>query len=808
MHTNSTFRLTLLASAIMGLHAQAALAQDADAAIQQLTKPESSISLGFDTLNADRPQLGKYDGLNEEGQYFGLDADIRLRDDATGTWTTLSARNLGRDTREATLGYEQQGNWGISVGFDQTPSRNPNTYFTGVRGIGTGTLQYGTIGTTAATAQSGLFPATNEVHLGTRRDAGLLSIYKYLAPDLSLNVNFKDEHKKGTRAWGRGVNPEFAVEPIDSNTRQLDAVLNFADEKFQLSGGYSGSWYQNNNAFVDTIGGSQLNQTTSTTNAAGHTFLSLPLDNQAHQAFVNGGYNFTKSTRGTFKASYTIAMQDDSLRPITNALANSGAGGTSTYIPFVPGAPSSLEGKVETSLVELGLTSKPMDKLSLVANVRLQERLDKTPHTDIGNFWALACKSVVGVPTTAQTRTFYFGNGTQPAPTNAACNSASGGAFPFVNSTATSTGIAQTIVQNNPRDFKNLVGKLEATYRVAAGYSVTGGINYDRRERSFETDPATGEYEGVVKMRGTTDETTLNLQVRRSLAATANGSVTYAHSERNGSEWHVAEGAAFANQPLNYVNPAPYADRTRDKVKLAVDWMPVDKAQLQFNYEFAKDKYDAGRVGIKDGETQLASVDANYALTELWSFSAFASYDLAKTHQVGQTYDTRQTAPVNWNCASDPAVTVFANCRTDLTWDAKLKDTGKSVGLGFRGKPISKLSIGGDVQWTETKSQYPIDSKVPTLDNGTTTRSKQGLPDIKSTTTRLALFTQYAVEKNADVRLDVVRTLWKTDDWTWMEWDSTGTKLVPITYMDGTQVVPDLHSAATFVGVRYTYRFQ
>lgn len=805
MHSNSIFKLTLLASAIMGLHAQVAMAQDADASIDQLSKPESSISLGFDNVSDDRPQLGKYDGLNKEGAYFGLDADLHLRDDATGTSTTLSARNLGRDTREATLGYERQGNWGVSVGFDQTPSRNPNTYLTGVRGIGTNTLQYGTIGTTSATAQSGLFPATSEVELGTRRDAGMLSIYKYLTPDLSFNVNFKDEHKKGTRHWGRGSNFEFAAEPIDSDTRQLDAVLNYADEQFQLSGGYSGSWYQNNNAFVDTIGGSQLNQATSTTNAAGHTFLSLPLDNQAHQAFVNGGYNFTKSTRGTFKASYTVATQNDSLRPITNALAGSGAGGTSTYIPFVPGAPSSLDGKVETSLLELGLTSKPMDKLSLVANVRYQNRADQTPHQQFGNFWALSCKTVAGVPTSAQTRTYYFGNGTQPAApaTDATCTSASGGAANFVHN-----GLSQTVVENNPRDFKNLAGKLEATYRVAAGYSLTGGVTYDRRERSFETDPTAGEYEGVVKMRGTTDETTVNLQVRRTLAATANGSIAYAHSERNGSEWHAAEGAAFANKPINYVNPAPYADRTRDKVKLAVDWMPVNSTQFQFTYEFAQDKYDAGRVGIKDGETQLASVDANYALSERWSFTAFASYDLAKTHQVGQTYDSRQTASPNWHCASDTAVTVTSSCRTDLIWDAKLKDTGKSVGLGFRGKPVSKLSVGGDVQWTETTSEYPIDSNVPTLDNGTTTRSKQGLPDIKSTTTRLALFTQYAVEKNADVRLDVVRTLWKTDDWTWMEWDSTGTKLVPITYMDGTQVIPDQHSASTFVGVRYTYRFQ
>lgn len=798
MKKQTTFQLTLIAAALASLQGPA-WSEEVSEEIRALTKPDSEVSLGIGQQWHDRSQLGKYDGMQESGTYYRLDADVRRRDDQTGINSQFSVRNLGLDTLEAGISLDQQGNWGGALAYDRLVSNNPNTFFTGLQGIGTSTLTYGAIGTSNTTAKTGLFPATREVHLGTTRDTLSFNGYKYLAEGLSLNVALKEEEKNGTRHWGRGVNPEFAVEPIDSTTRQIEVALNFAGERIQVNGGYSFSQYANRHHFVDTIGGSQTNNG-STTDPEGHTFLSVPLDNSAHQLFANGGYNFTDKTRATFKASYSVAKQNDSLAPITNALIASGAAGTSGIIPFTPGVPGSLDGKVETKLVELGLTGKPIDKLTLVANARYQSRDDKTPLQEFGNFWQFRC-------TGSGTTTRYAGGPT--APTDATC--AAQGVGALAAPSGTYTGPTQTIVENNPRDFKNLAGKLEATYRLPMGYSVTGGVNLDRRERTYEVNPTTGEYEGVVKMRNKTDEVTWNLQVRRALSESMNGSVALQHANRTGSTWHPAEGAAEASFPLNFLNPAPFADRTRDKLRAAVDWAPASNVQMQLVGEFARDKYEAGKAGVKDGRTSLWALDTTIALDDNWQLNGWISQDYTKHNQTNYTFDGRQTANPNWACTTVPGMTDNSGnpitCLVDLIWDAGLEDTGTAVGVGLRGAVTPSLKVGADAQWTHTQSRYPIVSNVPNF-TSTSGNAQQGLPDITTDTIRLALFGQYAVRKNADLRLDLVYSYWKTDDWTTMMWNTAGNTLVPFTYMDGTRVVATQSQNATFAGLKYIYRFQ
>jgi hypothetical protein len=84
----------------------------------------------------------------------------------------------------------------------------------------------------------------------------------------------------------------------------MEAVL-ATRQAFQVQGGYYGSWYTNTNNLVDTAN--------ITSRVRPQFFLSLPLDNQAHQAFVNGGYNFSDRTRGTFKVAYTRATQNEQI---------------------------------------------------------------------------------------------------------------------------------------------------------------------------------------------------------------------------------------------------------------------------------------------------------------------------------------------------------------------------------------------------------------------------------------------------------------------------------------------------------------
>src|SRR5512134_356565 len=146
------FRLTALSLALTG----AAQAQE-DPALAELTRPESEISFGLGYWSKDRPRLGTYDGMNQEGAYGLLDAQIRRRDNATGTWFLLDARDLGLDTPELRGEWLRQGNIGASIEYSRIVRDEPYTVFTAVQGIGTTTQR---VPTPSATTLGAL-------HLGT-----------------------------------------------------------------------------------------------------------------------------------------------------------------------------------------------------------------------------------------------------------------------------------------------------------------------------------------------------------------------------------------------------------------------------------------------------------------------------------------------------------------------------------------------------------------------------------------------------------------------------------------------------------------
>ena len=702
--SNPTFRLTALSAALASAHGLAQ-AQAEDAEVAALTKPESGVSAGIGYWSKDRPRLGTYDGMREKGAYGLLDAWINNRDDATGTWFILDARNLGLDTRELRADWLRQGNMGVFFEYGRTPRDEPYTVLTGVQGIGTTTQR---VPTPSATS-------LGELHLGTVREGLGAGFSKILGGGYDFRVSFKSEDKTGDRLWGRGGAAEFAAEPINSNTRQVEALLAYADKKFQVQGGYYGSWYTNHNSQVDTA----------LTSGASPFFLSLPLDNQAHQAFVNGGYSFTERTRGTFKVAYTRATQDETI-PV------------GTGVPVFAGAPTSLDARVDTTLLQAGLTSRTSNTFSWLANLRYYESAEKT----------------------AQYRIVQTGACTSPT----------------------------SCVDTTPLDYKTLTGKLEGTYRWMHGVSLLGGLEHSKQDRSVPvgTPTATGvDLQRYVPFRAEVDETTFRLEARRSLAETLNGRVALSHSKRDGSEY------TLTNEPRgDQINPIHIADRERNKVKLMLDWTPVQPLTLTFNVEHAKDEYetsDARPFGLREGTAAVYSIDAAYAISDNWQLTAWYTRDQTEANQLGQR-------------AADGTA-------AEAVKEANLEDIGDTFGLGLRGILMPKLKGGVDLLYSKNVNKYP-ESFTPVGAGFPTSGAVTGvpLPNITNKLMRLNLHAIYALQKNAELRFDYIYERWETDDWSWMFADGT-----PFTYgttTDGTQVVQAPKQTANFIGARYIYRFR
>ena len=532
------FPLSVIAAALPAAFVSAEAAE-IEVDVAQLAKPESTISIGAGYVDKDGARFGQYTGMHESGLYGLLDADVVHRNDATGTWLKFTGRSLGLDNRALRFEHNRQGDWGYYLEFSQTPRYEPFTVTTAVTGIGTANLRIPAV-----------FTAGTETQLKTKREAIGLGFSKWVMGGFDVQVGFRNEEKDGERLFARGTTGgtglfEFAPEPINSTTRQLEVTLGYTGQKLQLSGGYYGTTYNNKNPALNFAGG----------NAGLSTFtpIALPPDNQSHQLHLSGGYNFTSTTRASFKAAYTRATQTDAF--ILPTAASVGR--------------SDLGGRVDTTLMQMGVSARPLSKLSLLANIRYEDRDDKTP---IARY--------------------------------------------FTGATATSTFNGD----NEPRSIRRTSGKVEASYQLPMSFRVTGGVDYEEKKRSASA-------VRVVSQRDRTDETSYRVELRRSMSDTVTGALAYVHSDRSGSPFSTTvlnNGTAGSN----LIAPIHLADRKRDKVRLSLNWNPTEQFGLQFMLDEARDDYrarDALGLGPQKGKAQSYSLDGSYTFSDTWQATAWAS---------------------------------------------------------------------------------------------------------------------------------------------------------------------------------------
>jgi MtrB/PioB family decaheme-associated outer membrane protein len=696
MRVHHHFPLTTLAAAVLAVCAQAALAAE-DESIEQYSRPDSSITVGVGYWTDPRPHEGMYDGMWDSGFYGSLDASLIRRDDATGTWTTLTADNLGLDTYEIGASYEKQGNWGVELQYSQIPRQNPYEINSGLQGIGTETQTI-----TPVVPGNG-----NNKALEVERGLATLSMFKRFSPELEFRATYKNEQKSGDRQWGWAILitasqrlPGFRGGTIDSTTQQLTCWSTTTSASCS-DHGYYGSWYGNDNNYLEVIGAP------TGTNSPGYTDMSLPPDNQAHQGYLQGNYAFTPTTLGTFKVAYTHAKQNQAFMP-TNG------NGVASWQPL-PTVGNSLNGEVNTTEALLGLTARPMENLSLLASLRYWDKQDETP-----------------VRVDAQ--------------------SSSG----------------STLYHNNPFSETVYTGKLEGTYRLQGGFNITAGVDYAHEDREISSliVPTT---ELFVPYRKELDQTTFRLDLRRSLSEQLNGSIGYSYSTRDGSNYIPVNTSVDSAT----ITPFYIADRDRDTWKLGLDWTPMDRMGLQFNYSYSQDEYptDGVRIdGIRKGTAQMFSIDGDYALNDQWKARGWYTHDTNKIDQEGPL------APA------------------PNTWFADLDNKGDTVGLGLDGQATDKINVGASYEWVRTVSTY---------DQTGLAAGVEPLPDINTYLTRVGLFGTYDLMKNGSIRVDLIHEIWKTNDWTWTFQDGS-----PFSYAtEGTQVTQDYDQPSTFYGVSYSYKF-
>ncbi len=690
-----------------------------EAEVAQLVRPESYVSAGLGAATGDtndRAIFGQYNGLRENDSNLLLEFNFIKRDDTKGLWTNAEGHNLGLDNRELGFSQQKQGDWKYFVGYTEMVRHDPRTINTGLQNAET----------TTPVVMSLVTPGTGtDVNLKIKRKALSAGAEKWLTPNLMFVVSAKNEDRKGARLSGTGVACMPAVfssipcsslgaamlllpEPIDSKTKQFELKLNYSDEKLMLSGGYYGSFFNNTNRSMNPqVSGNLVNPdgtTLDTTTTPGSTlvgYLQQPMalapDNQAHQLYVSGTYAVTPKTRTTFKYAYTHATQNEDFGSL-------GA----------PAGVSNLGGVLDSNLVQLGLTARPMEKLSMLGSLRYEDKADKTP---------LA---------------LYNGAYT-----------------------------------NDLTSSRKLGGKLEANYRLPDNYQATLGIDYASVHRDNPvttadimniTPPAISPLTGL---REDTNELGYRAELRRSMSETINAALSYEHSKRDGGSWLIIEPNNTASNAVG-TYPMTMLDRKRDKVKVSIDWTPIEKLSLQFMLEDGKDKYSApSDKGLRDTGMSSYGVDAALILSESWKLTGYLNQNT-------------QTVHVDHN----------------VGYMAELENINTSLGLGVIGKPLSKIEIGGDLSYLNDDNRYQqsMATGAPIVGGG--------LPDVTYRVTRLKLYGEYALEKSAVIHADMVYQSAKINEWTW------GNNGIPFTYSDNATVSMQQNQNLTFLGFSYVYKFR
>ena len=425
----------------------------------------NEIEIGIGYVSDDAYKFGRYNGMYEKGPFVVGDINIRdFYDD--GRFWRVRGTNLGLESRYLRMDGGVQGSYKFFLEYDELPNYKNNTVQSPFIGIGGNILTL----PSGFDINTNLDASLNSFELETKRKRAKVGAMFIPKENWQFDIDVSHENKQGVDATGSAIangttqmvgNTTIAIlpEPIDQDTDIVNATLSYAGDGSQVDLKYQMSLFDNNNNSLSW-------QDPFNPVAAGS--MSLAPDNEFHQLSITGGYTLPYKSRLTGLISYGRMTQNQNFQPYT---INNNA--TTSALPV-----TSLDGEVWLTNAQLKLTSRPVNRLRLNAELRYNERDNKTP---VNTYDYVILDSD--------------------------------------NFTNTAT--------NRPLSYKNNRIKLDANYRFNAITSLRGGYKYDEMKRSYTN-----------AEREDTEENTLFAKWKIKAHSTVDVALFAEASKRDGSDYN------------------------------------------------------------------------------------------------------------------------------------------------------------------------------------------------------------------------------------------------------------------------------
>lgn len=328
---------------------------------------EGEISFGIGYVDRDDYHFGNYTGLDEQGSYVVLGADLFYRGEDASYWQ-LNATRLGLDSRSLRFEGGRQGSYRARIDYTEIPRLYSNSAQTPFLGVGTDHLRLPGDWVEAGSTDT-MIALDNSLHtVEVRTDRKRFGAALNFTPNSrwTYSANFRQDRKEGLKTLGGSFvfRSAMLLEPVDYTTDQMELGVGYQADHWQLQLGYLGSFFRNgnqrlrwDNPFSEPLGNANEGQ------------MALAPDNSFHQLTLNGNYRFSPATQATLRIAGGQMLQNENFLPYTVNPALAGG-----VLPR-----NSMEGEVRTLTVDARLASALTEKFSLQTDLRLNERDNRTP---------------------------------------------------------------------------------------------------------------------------------------------------------------------------------------------------------------------------------------------------------------------------------------------------------------------------------------------------------------------------------------------------------------------------------------------